>query len=77
MENAKLKNMPSRSLAFDFAIFLTIINPLNILAQNSPIDSLSPQFYEPEHSLVNIYNNDPQNEQNLIKMGELYASEKG
>ena len=76
MENAKLKNMPSRSLAFNFATFFTIIIPLNILAQNSLIDSPSPQFYERERSLVNIYNIDPQNEQNLIRMGELYASEK-
>ena len=72
MENAKLKNMPLRSLAFNFITFFTIIIPLNILAQNS----FSPQFYEREETLVNIYNNDPQNEQNLIIMGELYASEK-
>ena len=72
MENAKLKNMPLRSLAFNFITFFTIIIPLNILAQNS----FSPQFYEREETLVNIYNNDPQNEQNLISMGELYASEK-
>jgi len=76
MENAKLKNMPSRSLAFNFATFFIIIIPLNILAQNSQIHSLSPQFYEREDTLVNIYNIDPQNEQNLISMGELYASEK-
>ena len=68
--------MPSRSLAFNFVTFFTIIIPLNILAQNSLIDSPSPQFYEREHSLVNIYNIDPQNEQNLIRLGELYASEK-
>ena len=76
MENAKLINMPSRSLAFNFATFFIIIIPLNILAQNSLIDSPSTQFYEREHSLLNIYNIDPQNEQNLIRMGELYASEK-
>lgn len=76
MENAKLKNMPSRSLAFNFVTFFVIIIPLNILAQNSLIDSPSPQFYEREDSLVKIYNIDPQNEQNLISMGELYASEK-
>ena len=76
MENAKLINMPSRSLAFNFATFFIIIVPLNILAQNSLIDSPSTQFYEREHSLLNIYNIDPQNEQNLIRMGELYASEK-
>ena len=76
MENAKLIYMPSRSLAFNFVTFFTIIIPLNILAQNSLIDSPSPQFYEREHSLVNIYNIDPQNEQNLIRLGELYASEK-
>ena len=72
MENAKLKKMPLRSLAFNFITFFTIIIPLNILAQNS----FSPQFYEREETLVNIYNNDPQNEQNLISMGELYVSEK-
>ena len=76
MENAKLINMPSRSLAFNFVTFFIIIIPLNILAQNSLIDSPSTQFYEREHSLLNIYNIDPQNEQNLIRMGELYASEK-
>tara|TARA_E500000178_G_scaffold353005_1_gene417792 strand:- start:143 stop:1075 length:933 start_codon:yes stop_codon:yes gene_type:complete len=76
MENVKLKNMPLSSLASNFVIFITIIIPLNILAQNSPIDSHSPHFYELEDSLVNIYNIDPQNEQNLISMGELYASEK-
>ena len=76
MENAKLINMPLTSLAFNFITFFAIIIPLNILAQNSLIDSPSPQFYEREHSLVNIYNNEPQNEQNLIKLGELYASEK-
>ena len=64
--------MSLRSLAFNFTTFFIIIIPLNILAQNSP----SPQFYEREDTLVNIYNNDPQNEQNLISMGELYASEK-
>ena len=66
MENVKLKNMPLSSLASNFVIFITIIIPLNILAQNSPIDSHSPHFYELEDSLVNIYNIDPQNEQNLM-----------
>ena len=57
--------MPFKSSTFIFIILFIIIFPSYSLAQKPSIDSL-----------LNIYNNDPQNEQNLLKMGELYASEK-
>jgi len=57
--------MPFKSSTFIFIILFIIIFPSYSSAQKPPIDSL-----------LNIYNNDPQNEQILLKMGELYASEK-
>ena len=57
--------MPFKSSTFIFIILFIVIFPSYSSAQKPSIDSL-----------LNIYNNDPQNEQNLLKMGELYASEK-